>query len=110
MSRFGCSSKLAVTLMANYKATNMYIRVLSKSVSDALLLFGGLEAEKIAVFVDMFDKWFDAVNTCNFTDGQYQQKPFKNHYWLSATGEEEFRLKVANYFIAVQLRQLYTLI
>ena len=96
--------------MANYKATNMYIQVLSKSVSDALSLFGGPEAEETAVFVDMFDKWFDAVNTCNFTDGQYQRKPFKNPYRLSATGEEDFRLKVANYFIAVQFRQLYTLI
>ena len=94
--------------MASYKATNMYIQVLSKSVSDAL--FGGLEAEETAVFVDMFDKWFDAVNTCNFTNGQYQRKPFKNPYRLSATGEEDFRLKVANYFIAVQFRQLYTLI
>ena len=42
--------------MANYKATNMYIQVLSKSVSDALSLFGGPKAEETAVFVDMFDK------------------------------------------------------
>ena len=79
-------------------------------MSNALSLFAGPEVEETAVFVDMFDKWFDAVNTCYFTDGQYQRKPFKNPYRLSATGEEDFCLKVANYFMAVQFRQLYTLI
>ena len=80
--------------MAHYITTNMYLQVLSKSVSDALSLFCGPEAQEIAVFADMFNKWFDAVNTCNFTDGQYQRKPFKNPYRLPATGEEDFRLKV----------------
>ena len=72
----------------------MYLEVLIKSVSDALSLFCGPEPQKTAVFADMFDKWFDAVNTCNFTDGQYQRKPFKNLYRLSAIGEEYFCLKV----------------
>ena len=40
----------------------MYIQVLGKSVSDALSLFCGPEAKETAVFVIMFDKWFDAVN------------------------------------------------
>ena len=65
-------------------------------MSDALSLFGGPEAEEIAIFVDMFDKWFDAVNVYNFTDGHYQCKTFKNPYRLSATGEEDFRLKIAS--------------
>lgn len=63
--------------MAKYIATYMYIQVLSQSISDALSLFCGTEAEETAVFVDMLDKWFDEVNTCNFTDGQYQRKPLK---------------------------------
>ena len=42
--------------------------VLSKSVSDALLCFGGSEAEVTAIFVKKFDERFDAVNVCNFSD------------------------------------------
>ena len=56
------------------------MQVLSKSVSGALFLFGGPEAEEIAVFVKMFDEWFDAVNVCNLSDDQYQRMPFKNPY------------------------------
>ena len=71
------------------------MQVLSKSVSDALFLFGGPEAEETAIFVKMFDEWFDAVNVCNFSDGQYQRKPFKNPY----RSGEDFRLKVYLTFI-----------
>ena len=70
------------------------LQVLSKSVSDALLLFGGPEAEETATFVKMFDEWFDAVNVCNFSDGQYQRKPFKNPY----RSGEDFRLEVYNLY------------
>ena len=63
-------------------------------MSDALSVFDGPEAEEIAIFIDMFDKWFDTMNVCNFTDGQYQCKSFKKPYSSSDTGEEDFRLKV----------------
>ena len=53
-------------------------------------MFGGPEAKETAVFTDIFDKYFDALNVCNFTDGKHQRKPFKNPY-RSGT---DFRLKV----------------
>ena len=58
-------------------------------------LVHGPEAEETATFVKMFDEWFDAVKICNFSDGQYQRKPFKN----PCRSEEDFRSKVYLTFI-----------
>ena len=43
----------------------------------------------------MFDKWFDALNVCNFTDGR---KPFKSPY-RSCTDGEDFCLKVYLFYL-----------
>ena len=51
-----------------------------------------------AKFVHMFDKLFDALNVCNFTDGQYQHKPFKSPYKLCTDGED-FRLKIYLFYL-----------
>ena len=54
------------------------MQVLSCSVSKALALLGGSEASETAEFCDVFDKFFDAFNVSNFTDGKHHQKPFQN--------------------------------
>ena len=73
----------------------MYIhilQVLSCSVSKALTLLGGSEASETAEFCDVFDKFFDALNVSNFTNGKHHRKPFQNPY-RSGT---DFRLKVCS--------------
>ena len=59
-----------------------------------VLLFGGPEAEETTIFVKMFDEWFDAMNICNFSDGQYHRKPFKKPY----RSGEDFCLEVYNLY------------
>ena len=53
-------------------------------------MFGGPEAKETAIFTGIFDRFFDSLNVCNFTDGKHQRKPFKDPY-RSGT---DFRLKV----------------
>ena len=38
----------------------------------ALASFGGTETKETALFTEMFDKFFDALNVWNFTDGKTQ--------------------------------------
>ena len=47
-------------------------QVLSESVSKALVLTGGQEAQETAKFVALIDKFFDI----NFTNGTRNHKPF----------------------------------
>jgi len=49
------------------------------------------EADETARFVDIFDKFFDAVNVSNFDSGKKERKPFKNPYRCAY----DFRLKVS---------------
>ena len=44
-------------------------QVLNESVSKALVLTGGQEAQETAKFVALMDKFFDILNVSNFTNG-----------------------------------------
>ena len=67
-----------------------YFQVLSESVSKALKLTGGNEVSETARFVDMMDKFFDALNVHNYTEGVHKRKRFKMPY----TSSKDMRLKV----------------
>ena len=66
------------------------LKVLSGSVSNALKLTGGEDATETSKFVDMMDKFFDALNVHNYHHGIYSLKPFQMPY-ISAS---DTRLKV----------------
>ena len=55
-------------------------QVLSESVSKALVLTGGQEAQGTAKFVALMDKFFDTLNVSNFTNGTQNHKPFQHPY------------------------------
>lgn len=65
--------------------------MLSESVGKAMKMTGGPEAQETATFVEMFDKFFDALNVGNFQSGRYQRKPFKVPYF----SESDVRLSVS---------------
>jgi len=67
-------------------------QVLSESVSKALKLTGGPEAEETAVFISNMDKFFDCLDVNNFTSGVRQRKPFQLPY----RSGDDFRLKVCD--------------
>ena len=71
----------------------MYLntQVLSESVSKALTLVGGTKTQETAKFTAHIDKFFDALNVTNFTNGKYNRKPFQEPYRSS----NDFRLKVS---------------
>ena len=48
--------------------------MLSESVAKALISTGGDEAEGTALFVSMFDKFFDCLNVNSFTAGKKKAK------------------------------------
>ena len=64
--------------------------MLSESVSKALMLVCGEEASETAHFVEMMDKFFDALNVKNYTIGCHSLKPFKLPY----RSKSDMRLKV----------------
>lgn len=64
-------------------------QVLSESVSKALRLTGGAEAEETAQLLSNMDKFFDCLNVNNFTSGTRQRKPFQFPYHSG----DDFRLK-----------------
>ena len=70
-------------------------QVLSESVSKALVLTGGPEAQGTAKFVAMIDKFFDILNVSNFTNGTRNRKPFQHPYRHS----DDARLTVSLYTI-----------
>ena len=72
--------------------TFLVLQVLSDSVSKALEMTGGKDAQETAKFVGMFDKFFDCLNS--FTKGKHSRKAFQNPY-RSAT---DFCLKVLHCF------------
>jgi len=65
--------------------------VLSQSVATAIKLRGGEEASETAKFVEMCDKWFDALNVHNYTHGIRARKDFQKPY----TSVDDERLKVS---------------
>lgn len=54
--------------------------MLSESVSKALTLVGGQDAQETARFVSMFDKFFDCLNVSSFEKGNKSRKPFQQPY------------------------------
>ena len=64
-------------------------------MSKALELTGDTEVEETVKFTAIFDKFFDALNVSNFTDGVHKRKPFQLPY----RSKEDFRLKVNKLFI-----------
>ena len=66
------------------------IKVLSESVSKAVELIGGVEAAETAMFLIMFDKFFDCLKVSNCLEGHQQRKPFREPY----RSADDFRLKV----------------
>lgn len=67
-----------------------HLQVLSESVSKALMLIGGEEAQETAKFVGMFDKFFDCLNVNSFVKGKHSRKSFQNTY----RSPKDFCLKV----------------
>ena len=60
------------------------------SVSRAILFICGDEASETAHFVLMIDKFFDALNVKNYTDGCHRLKSFKLPY----RSKSDMRIKV----------------
>ena len=64
--------------------------LLSESVSKALQFTGGPDVEETAKFAGTFDKFFDALNVSNYTEGVRHRKPFQlpyrssSDFWLKA--------------------------
>lgn len=52
---------------------------MSESVSKALTLIGGEKIQETARFTAHVDKFFDALNVTNFTNGK-KHKPFQDPY------------------------------
>ena len=64
---------------------------MSESVSKALTLLGGAKVSETARFASMMDKFFDALNASNFTNGKHKRKPFQNPY----RSADDFRIAVS---------------
>ena len=61
-------------------------------MSKALQLTQGEQAGETVKFVDHMDKFFDALNVSNFTNGKKNRKPFQNPY----RSDKDFRLTVSS--------------
>ena len=70
-------------------------QVLSESVSRAVVLTGGPEAQERAKFMSMFDKFFDILNITNFTNGTRYRKPFQHPYCHG----DHFRLTASRHIV-----------
>ena len=60
-------------------------------MSKALTLVGGEETTETARFVGVMDKFFDALNVSNFSNGKKNRKPFQDPY----RSEKDIRLSVS---------------
>ena len=69
------------------------MQVLSGTVSNAIKLTGGPNAQGTATFIDNCDKFFDCLNVDNCNEGIHSKKDFQRPY----TKKDDFRLKVCNY-------------
>lgn len=54
----------------------------------------GPVASETSRFALTFDKFFDALNVCNFDSGKHERKPFKDPYRSAS----DFRLKASLYY------------
>ena len=74
------------------KVNNNYIisKVLSSTVSNAMMVYIGDEASETAKFIDMIDKFFDTMNVNNYSSCYKQLKQFKSPYRWS----NDARIKV----------------
>ena len=72
--------------------SNVNLQALSFSVSKGLSHKLGPIASETSRFVDMFDKFFDALNVVNFDSSRHERKPFKDSYRSAS----DFRIKVCN--------------
>ena len=70
---------------------HVYQQVLSESVCKALTLIEGETVKETVKFVTMMDKYFDALNVSNLTNGKHKRKPFQNPYQSA----DDFRLVVS---------------
>lgn len=79
----------------SYSPPNMHtcMQVMSDSVSKAIELTGGPDAQETARFVAIFDKFFDCLNVNDYNTGCRKRKVFKQPY-QSGT---DFRLEVSFY-------------
>ena len=73
-----------------FTGATIIMQVLSSSVSKALQLYGGVEAEETAIFTEMFNNFFDCLNVKSISAGKRTRNAFKSPY-RSAT---DWRLKV----------------
>jgi len=69
------------------------IKVLSDSVSKAILLTGGGKAFETFYFIAKMDKFFDCFNVSSYSAGKRNRKPFLQPY----RSAEDFRLTVSFY-------------
>ncbi len=65
------------------------IQALSGTVSAALKMTGGPEAQKTAEFIGMVDKFFDCLNVTHFEAGKKSRNTFKDPFRPG-----DFRLEV----------------
>ena len=78
---------------------------MSTTVATALKVFvKDNEADETAKFVEMFDKFFDALNVTNYTKCIVKRKYFQTVYrWA-----KDFRLEVLKYhFIVLIINDVY---
>ena len=68
-------------------------QVLSQSVAEGLKLTGGPNAQGMAKFIEMADKFFDCLNISNLNEGKEKRKKFRECY----TSKDGERLKVQFY-------------
>ena len=92
---------ITIILLSCMHACNLYahLQVLSNSISKALTLLVGDEATETAKFAEMFNKFFDCLNTSNFTVGKQQRNVFKNPYYSA----EDFRLTVGPHMHTINI-------
>ena len=67
--RVDLAAQVYVFIHLAYGNLIIHTKVLSQSVATAIKLGGGEEASETAKFVEMCDKWFDAMNVHNYTQG-----------------------------------------
>jgi len=68
----------------------LIVQALSNTVMKGIRKLLGEEAENTIKFIDMFDKFFDCVNVCNFVSCQHSKNPFKSPY----QSKSDFQLQV----------------
>ncbi|KAL5474560.1 hypothetical protein EMCRGX_G026521 [Ephydatia muelleri] len=85
---FSDPSHLIKTARNCLASSARHMQLLSESVSKALHLLGGPDAEETANFIALFDKFFDSFNVSNYTEANRHRKPFRQPYRSS----DDFRL------------------